>query len=193
MMTKHVLSSSHKRRSNLSNLHASPTSSNILYTIPPSFLFSLFSFSLFFFSRSPSNYTYLMFSRASSTFTVLNRGCGYLLRPHPSTQRAPFSLSARTFSAVNAAMADTSGITAESLKSKLIEQLQAQHVEIEDLSGRKAIHLIPQRWLLFFCPRCMCVLIARYNCCRRLWPGVSGSHRFPAVREQEYARAAPPG
>ncbi|THC95134.1 hypothetical protein EYZ11_005377 [Aspergillus tanneri] len=33
-------------------------------------------------------------------------------------------------------MADaTSGVTADSLKSKLIEQLQAQHVEIEDLSG----------------------------------------------------------
>jgi stress-induced morphogen len=33
-------------------------------------------------------------------------------------------------------MADTSGITADSLKNKLVEQLQAQHVEIEDLSGR---------------------------------------------------------
>lgn len=33
-------------------------------------------------------------------------------------------------------MADTSGITADSLKAKLVEQLQAQHVEIEDLSGR---------------------------------------------------------
>lgn len=32
-------------------------------------------------------------------------------------------------------MADTSGVTADSLKSKLLEQLQAQHVEIEDLSG----------------------------------------------------------
>lgn len=33
-------------------------------------------------------------------------------------------------------MADaTAGVTPEGLKSKLIEQLQAQHVEIEDLSG----------------------------------------------------------
>lgn len=76
-----------------------------------------------------------MFSRASS-LTVLSRGCRYLLRPQ-IPQRAPFSLSARSFNAVNAAMADTSGITAESLKSKLVEQLQAQHVEIEDLSGKE--------------------------------------------------------
>nr|ADZ76328.1 BolA domain protein [Monascus ruber] len=33
-------------------------------------------------------------------------------------------------------MADaTSGVSADSLRAKLIEQLQAQHVEIEDLSG----------------------------------------------------------
>ncbi|KAJ5777750.1 BolA protein [Penicillium odoratum] len=72
-----------------------------------------------------------MFSR-TSYFSVL-RGCRYLLAPVP--QRAAFSLSARSFSAVNAAMADTSGITAESLKLKLLDVLQAQHVEIEDLSG----------------------------------------------------------
>lgn len=78
----------------------------------------------------------LMFSRTSS-FTVLSRGCRYLLRPIPAQRAsfAPFSLSARSFAAVNAAMADTSGVTAESLKLKLTEQLQAQHVEIEDLSG----------------------------------------------------------
>ncbi|KAJ5631018.1 bola protein [Penicillium longicatenatum] len=72
-----------------------------------------------------------MFSRTS--YSTVLRGCSYLLRPVP--QRAAFSLSARSFSAVNAAMADTSGITADSLKLKLLDQLQAQHVEIEDLSG----------------------------------------------------------
>lgn len=77
-----------------------------------------------------------MFFRTSSSLTVLSRGCRYLLRPQPITTRAPFSLSARSFAAVDAAMADTSGITAESLKAKLVEQLQAQHVEIEDLSGK---------------------------------------------------------
>lgn len=76
-----------------------------------------------------------MFSRTASSLTVLSRGCRYLLRPQPITHRTPFSLSARSFAAVDAAMADTSGITADSLKAKLVEQLQAQHVEIEDLSG----------------------------------------------------------
>lgn len=84
-----------------------------------------------------------MFSRASS-LTVLSRGCRYFLRPNP-IQHSPFSLSARSFAAVNAAMADTSGVTADSLKSKLLEQLQAQHVEIEDLSGM-------WRWQSLFSP-----------------------------------------
>ncbi|KAI9932756.1 hypothetical protein ASPWEDRAFT_166410 [Aspergillus wentii DTO 134E9] len=73
-----------------------------------------------------------MFSRATS----LSRSCRYLLRTSvPVHQKSSFSLSARSFAAVNAAMADTSGITADSLKHKLTEQLQAQFVEIEDLSG----------------------------------------------------------
>lgn len=76
-----------------------------------------------------------MFSRTFSP-SVLSRGCRYLLRPSV-TPSAHFSLSARSFAAVNAAMADTSGITPDSLKSKLVDQLQAQHVEIEDLSGRE--------------------------------------------------------
>ncbi|KAJ5297773.1 hypothetical protein PENANT_c012G10327 [Penicillium antarcticum] len=85
-----------------------------------------------------------MFSRSS--LTALSRSCRYLRSPstfspsratslslpYTSTQRASFSLSARyAFDA----MADTSGITADSLKNKLIETLQAQHVEVEDLSG----------------------------------------------------------
>ncbi|KAJ5374825.1 hypothetical protein N7519_004409 [Penicillium mononematosum] len=75
-----------------------------------------------------------MFSRTSS-LTVLSRSCRYLLRPHNNIQRASFSLTARSHAAINAAMADTSGITADSLKNKLTEVLQAQHVEVEDLSG----------------------------------------------------------
>lgn len=75
-----------------------------------------------------------MFSRTSS-LTVLSRSCRYLLRPNNNIQRASFSLTARSHAAINAAMADTSGITADSLKNKLTEVLQAQHVEVEDLSG----------------------------------------------------------
>ncbi|KAH8435023.1 uncharacterized protein LDX57_012652 [Aspergillus melleus] len=70
------------------------------------------------------------------TTTLLSRSCRYLLRTPVHQNSSPFSISARSSSAVNAAMADaTSGVTADSLKGKLIEQLQAQHVEIEDLSG----------------------------------------------------------
>ncbi|KAJ6149291.1 hypothetical protein N7471_000490 [Penicillium samsonianum] len=85
------------------------------------------------FSPSPLR-SYLMFSRTSS-LTVLSRSCRYLLRPNNNIQRASFSLTARSHAAINAAMADTSGITADSLKNKLTEVLQAQHVEVEDLSG----------------------------------------------------------
>lgn len=86
------------------------------------------------FSPSPSSTIYLMFSRTSS-LTVLSRSCRYLLRPNNNIHRASFSLTARSHAAINAAMADTSGITADSLKNKLTEVLQAQHVEVEDLSG----------------------------------------------------------
>lgn len=72
----------------------------------------------------------------SRTTTLLSRSCRYLLRTPPVHHKSPFSISARSFAAVNAAMADaTSSVTADSLKAKLIDQLQAQHVEIEDLSG----------------------------------------------------------
>ncbi|PYI30229.1 bola domain protein [Aspergillus indologenus CBS 114.80] len=74
-----------------------------------------------------------MYSR--TTFS-LSRSCRYLLRTPGLPPKSTFSLSARSFSAVHAAMADaTSGVTADLLKSKLFDQLQAQHVEIEDLSG----------------------------------------------------------
>ncbi|KAB8224756.1 bola protein [Aspergillus novoparasiticus] len=73
-----------------------------------------------------------MYSRTS---TILSRSCRYFFRA-PVHQRQTFSISARSFAAINAAMADTTaGVTPEGLKSKLVEQLQAQHVEIEDLSG----------------------------------------------------------
>lgn len=79
-----------------------------------------------------------MFSRST---TIFRRGCRYLLRAPvhhhlPQVKKSPFSLSARSFAAIDAAMADsTTGVTAELVRGKLIEKLQAQHVEIEDLSG----------------------------------------------------------
>lgn len=77
-----------------------------------------------------------MFSRVSS-LTKLSRGCRYILRPSPSyITQAPFSPTARSFSAVSAAMADTSGVTAELLQKKLEDELEAKTVKIEDLSGK---------------------------------------------------------
>ncbi|RAL09622.1 BolA family protein [Aspergillus homomorphus CBS 101889] len=75
-----------------------------------------------------------MYSR--TTLPLLSRSCRYLLRTPSGLPNSTFSFSARSFTAVNAAMADmSSGVTADLLKSKLFDQLQAQHVEIEDLSG----------------------------------------------------------
>ncbi|KAL4868593.1 hypothetical protein BDV12DRAFT_169369 [Aspergillus spectabilis] len=74
----------------------------------------------------------------SRTTTILSRSCRYLLRsPFPVHQKATFSITARYLAAANAAMADTASgvVSPDLLKSKLVEQLQAQHVEIEDLSG----------------------------------------------------------
>lgn len=50
-------------------------------------------------------------------------------------------------------MADaTSGVSADSLRAKLIEQLQAQHVEIEDLSGMILLPLlIPNKIITSVC------------------------------------------
>lgn len=71
----------------------------------------------------------------SRTTTLLSRSCRYLLRTR-IRQNSPFSITARSFAAINAAMADsTLTVTPELLKGKLVEQLQAQVVEIEDLSG----------------------------------------------------------
>lgn len=79
-----------------------------------------------------------MFFRAFSSITKLSRGSQYLLRPtHPAhLPQTSFSLTARSFSAVSAAMADTSGVTAELLQKKLEDELEAKTVKIEDLSGK---------------------------------------------------------
>lgn len=75
-----------------------------------------------------------MFARA----IALSRGCRYLLRAHAPQKSFFSSFQSRSLAAINAAMADaanTSGVTADSLKETLMKQLQAQHVEIEDMSG----------------------------------------------------------
>lgn len=78
-----------------------------------------------------------MFARAS----LVSRTCRYIFRANSVAVRParPFSsLSSRAYAAVDAAMADTantSGISAQSLKETLTKQLEAQYVEVEDMSG----------------------------------------------------------
>ncbi|OKL61279.1 hypothetical protein UA08_03805 [Talaromyces atroroseus] len=62
----------------------------------------------------------------------------YRAAPTRSTASHFSSLSSKQFSVSNIAMADsasTSGVTADGLKEKLSVQLEAQFVEIEDMSG----------------------------------------------------------
>lgn len=76
-----------------------------------------------------------MFARRAG---LLSRGYRYLVAPAQNHPQTFSSLSSRAFAAVNAAMADTantSGITADGLKQKLSAQLEAPHVEVEDISG----------------------------------------------------------
>jgi hypothetical protein len=100
--------------------------------------------------RSKPPESCLMFSRASS-LTKLSRGCRYLLRPSPAyISQAPFSLTARSFSAVGAAMAETSGVTVELLQKKLEDELEAKTVKIEDLSGKLLLPRVEFRsWRLY--------------------------------------------
>ncbi|OAX83114.1 hypothetical protein ACJ72_02539 [Emergomyces africanus] len=65
--------------------------------------------------------------------TSFSRSCLHILR-----HQRPFHFTASVRNAVNTAMADTantSGVSAASLKDTLIAKLDAQHVEIEDMSG----------------------------------------------------------
>ena len=69
-------------------------------------------------------------------------------------------------------MAEASGVTEADLKAKIIEQLQATHVEIEDMSGISTPPTAP--------PFCYIEENAD-NGCRRLWPSFLGDNRVTAV------------
>lgn len=64
----------------------------------------------------------------------------------------------------------SSGVTPESLSSKLIDSLEASHVEIVDQSGMRyiSLHMRPAN-----------------NKYRRLRPNVLRHHRIPSLRDQE--------
>ena len=91
-------------------------------------------------------------------------------------------------------MADASetGVSADSLRAKLIEQLQAQYVEIEDLSGT-CFNLIYPSGCCCCCCCCCCCPDRADNLSRRMRSGIHGDYRLAAVREQEYAGQASVG
>lgn len=71
----------------------------------------------------------------------------------------------------------SSGVTPESLKATLFEKLEAQHVDIQDLSGNHdKIHMLP---LTLQCS------------CNTRWmrPNVRSHHCVTAVREEDIARS----
>lgn len=89
-------------------------------------------------------------------------------------------------------MADaTNGVTADLIKAKLTDQLQAQHVEIEDLSG-KSNHFSRVGYHLEEDSIGPVIANARWLY-RWLRTGVPGRHRFPPVREEDHARPPPIG
>jgi hypothetical protein len=68
---------------------------------------------------------------------------GYRALARPAATTSPFSsLSSKQFSVSHIAMAEsTSGVTAEGVKEKLTVQLEAQFVEIEDMSGNSFLYI----------------------------------------------------
>ena len=81
-----------------------------------------------------------------------------LLRIRPAQRLASFPLSPKSYPnmSVNAPsaaesdaqaekVANTSGITTESLQKTITEKLEAKHVDIEDMSGMNIVPLIPKQ------------------------------------------------
>ena len=69
-------------------------------------------------------------------------------------------------------VANTSGITTESLQKTITEKLEAKHVDIEDMSGKNNA-------------QAHALLVLNTTIIRRLWPNVSSHDRFTAFRKEE--------
>ena len=72
-------------------------------------------------------------------------------------------------------VANTSGITTESLRKTISEKLDARHVDIEDMSGKN----------VGFREAHDALALTRI---RRVWPDVSSHDRFAPLREEEQSR-----
>lgn len=73
---------------------------------------------------------------------------------------------------------ETSGVMPDAIKEKLVEQLGATHVHIEDLSG-----------ILFMTLLRICSFTNVH--CRRLWTNVRSCHSLSSIREENDPRPAP--
>lgn len=106
--------------------------------------------------------------------TLLSR---YLTLPRVQ-HRSFASFPARSFAPTHITMSDsTSGVSSDLVKSKLIEQLQAQHVEIEDLSGMTSVRRVHQYILLYWTVSANALSLVY----RWLRTGFSSGHCFAPV------------
>ena len=100
----------------------------------------------------------------------------------------PFPRSYANMSAPSAAetdtqaenVANTSGITTESLRKTITDKLEAKHVDIEDMSGT---HSSPRSLLT-------CIVLTTT---RRVWPDVSSHDRLTTLRQEEQSRTTSTG
>jgi hypothetical protein len=69
-------------------------------------------------------------------------------------------------------MVEESGVTEASLKAKLVDLLQATHVEIEDMSGTTTPLPLLRRHLTSF---------------RRLWPSILCCYSLSSIRKEDVA------
>lgn len=77
-------------------------------------------------------------------------------------------------------MAEASGVTEASLKTKITDLLQATYVEIEDMSGTGFAPLLPSS-LRRSTP---------HNVSRRLRPGIFCSDSLLSIRKEDYVGTA---
>ena len=100
-------------------------------------------------------------------------------RPFPKIYANMSGPSAAETDTQAEAVANTSGITTESLQKTITEKLEAKHVDIEDMSGEK---MVP--------PKVSVHGLLVLTIIRRVWPDVSSHDRLTPLREEEQSRAA---
>ena len=96
------------------------------------------------------------------------------LRPLTKSYANMSAPSAAETDAQAETVANTSGITTETLQKTITDKLDAKHVDIEDMSGKSNV------------PReAHALLVLTTPIIRRVWPNVSSHDRFSAFRKEE--------